>query len=98
MTHHLARRNPSRTGVDDLYTRESRLPFAVYAYASSVLARCRGAACRGEVMTKKEAEMMLRALVGADSRAPRFGDGDVTGLMLGPAALYFEYDDARGAL
>ena len=42
--------------------------------------------------------MMLRALADADSRAPRFGDGGVTGLMLGPAALYFEYDDALSAL
>ena len=41
---------------------------------------------------------MLRALAGADARAPRFGEGDVTGLMLGPAALYFEYDAGRGAL
>ena len=49
-------------------------------------------------MTRGEAELMLRALVGADSRPPRFGEGDVTGLMLGPAALYFEYDAARGAL
>lgn len=81
-----------------MYTRESRLSFAVYAYASSVLARCRGAAYRGEVMTREEAEEMLRALVGADAHTPRFGDGGVTGLMLGPAALYFEYDDARRAL
>lgn len=41
---------------------------------------------------------MLAALVGADAARPRFGEGDVAGLMLGPAALYFEYDRARGAL
>ena len=41
---------------------------------------------------------MLAALVGEGSARPRFGEGDVTGLMLGPAALYFEYDRARGAL
>lgn len=41
---------------------------------------------------------MLRALVGAESAAPHFGEGDVTGVMLGPAALYFEYDDARQTL
>jgi len=81
-----------------LYTRESRLPFAVYAYAASVLARGRGADCRGDGMTRNEAEQMLRALAGAGERPPRFGAGDVTGLMLGPAALYFEYDAARGAL
>jgi hypothetical protein len=49
-------------------------------------------------MTRQEAETMLRALVGADARAPRFGEGDVAGVMLGPAALYFEYDAGRGAL
>lgn len=81
-----------------MYTRESRLPFAVYAYASSVLARVRGAACPGDGMTRDEAEKMLRALAGADDVAPHFGEGDVTGLMLGPAALYFEYDAARCAL
>jgi len=81
-----------------LYTRESRLPFAVYAYAASTLARGRGADCRGDGMTRDEAEQMLRALAGAGERPPRFGAGDVTGLMLGPAALYFEYDAARRAL
>lgn len=49
-------------------------------------------------MRRQEAEAMLRALAGADTGAPRFGEGDVTGVMLGPAALYFEYDAARGAL
>src|SRR5215210_2391992 len=99
MTHHLARPTPKRTEVDDLYTRESRLPFAVYAYASSVLGRSGGSADgRGDWMTRQEAETMLRALVGADSRTPHFGEGDVTGVMLGPAALYFEYDAGRGAL
>jgi hypothetical protein len=95
----LARRpEASRTEVKDLYARESKLPFAVYAYAASVLARCGLAAGRGDGMTREEAEKMLRALVGADSGAPRFGEGDVTGVMLGPAALYFEFDAARGTL
>lgn len=49
-------------------------------------------------MTRGEAEAMLATLVGEGARAPRFGAGDVTGVMLGPAALYFEYDAARGAL
>lgn len=50
-------------------------------------------------MTREEAESMLRGLAGAGSAGvPRFGAGDVTGVMLGPAALYFEYDAARGAL
>jgi len=81
-----------------LYTRESRIPFAVYVYAASVLARGVEASGRGEAMTREEAESMLRALVGADEVAPHFGEGDVTGLLLGPAALYFEYDAERGAL
>lgn len=99
MTHHLALPTPKRTEADDLYTRESRLPFAVYAYATSVLARGRDACCGGtSAMTRKEAETMLRALVGAGAVAPHFGEGDVTGIMLGPAALYFEYDAARQTL
>ena len=93
----LARPNSPRTEVD-LYTRESKLPFAVYAYAASVLARGGGAANRGDGMTREEAEKMMGALVGADSVAPHFGEGDVAGVMLGPAALYFEYDAGRGTL
>ncbi|MET0646045.1 MAG: hypothetical protein ABW208_05440 [Pyrinomonadaceae bacterium] len=49
-------------------------------------------------MTRWEAEAMLRALVADERDAPRFGEGDVAGVMLGPAALYFEYDAGRGAL
>ena len=49
-------------------------------------------------MTREEAESLLRALVGADASAPHFGKGDVAGVMLGPAALYFEYDAGRGSL
>jgi hypothetical protein len=80
-----------------LYTRDSGIPFAVYAYASSVLARRRGA--RGGRMKRSEAEALLRALTCAGGPgAPRFGEGDVAGLMLGPAALYFEYEAARGTL
>lgn len=79
-----------------MYARESKLPFAVYAYATSVLARGRGAALRGDGMTREEAEAMLGALADAD--APRFGEGGVAGVMLGPAALYFEYDAGRGSL
>ncbi|HEX8146526.1 MAG TPA: hypothetical protein VF591_04905 [Pyrinomonadaceae bacterium] len=83
-----------------MYTRESGIAFAVYAYASSVLARGGGVAAggRGGFMTRQEAESMLRALVGPEADAPHFGEGDVTGLMLGPAALYFEYDARSGAL
>ena len=49
-------------------------------------------------MKRGEAEAMLRALVTDDRDAPHFGEGDVTGVMLGPAALYFEYDAGRGTL
>lgn len=76
-----------------MYTRESKMPFAVYAYATSVLARGR----RGRV-TRDEAEAMLRSLAGKEARAPFFGGGGVAGLMLGAAELFFEYDSARGAL
>ena len=81
-----------------MYSRASRIPFAVYAYATSVLARGKDAPYRGGFMTRAEAEAMLRALVADEREAPRFGEGDVTGVMLGPAALYFEYDAGRGAL
>lgn len=81
-----------------MYMRESRIPFAVYVYAASVLARGVDASGRGEGMTREEAESMLHALAGTDDGVPRFGEGNVTGLMLGPAALYFEYDDERSAL
>lgn len=79
--------------------RESGIPFAVYVYAASVLARKSSAGCgRGGFMKREEAESMLSALVGAGAPVPRFGAGDVTGVMLGPAALYFEYDAGRGSL
>lgn len=101
MTRHLSRPSYPRTEDDDLYAPETGLSFAVYAYAASVLARRGGGVAgrrKGGGMTKGEAEAMLRGLVGPDARAPRFGAGDVAGVMLGPAALYFEYDAGRGAL
>ncbi len=76
-----------------MYTRESKMPFAVYAYATSVLARGR----RGRV-TRDEAETMLRSLAGAKGGASFFGGGGVAALMLGAAELFFEYDAARGSL
>jgi hypothetical protein len=69
------------------------MPFAVYAYATSVLARGR----RGRV-TRGEAEAMLRSLAGTEGGAAFFGGGGVAGLMLGEAELFFEYDAARGSL
>ncbi|MET0621776.1 MAG: hypothetical protein ABW250_02240 [Pyrinomonadaceae bacterium] len=79
--------------AEDLYTRESKLSFAVYAYATSVLARGR----RGRV-TRDEAEAMLRALAGDEAGTTFFGGGGVAALMLGAAELFFEYDAARGSL
>ncbi|HLM55231.1 MAG TPA: hypothetical protein VK422_03830 [Pyrinomonadaceae bacterium] len=81
-----------------MYTRESKLPFAVYAYAASVLARGVAAGRAGGGMTRDEAETMLRALVGDEAGAPLLGGGGVAGVMLGAAALFFEYDAGRGAL
>lgn len=100
MARQLSRPSYTRTEDDDLYAPETGLSFAVYAYAASVLARRGGVAGRrtGGAMTKGEAEAMLRGLVGPEAPAPRFGAGDVTGVMLGTAALYFEYDAGRGAL
>jgi hypothetical protein len=69
------------------------MPFAVYVYATSVLARGR----RGRV-TRDEAEAMLRSLAGAERGAVFFGGGGVAALMLGAAELFFEYDAARGSL
>lgn len=69
------------------------MPFAVYAYATSVLARGR----RGRV-TRDEAEAMLRSLAGTEGGTGFFGGGGVAGLMLGAAELFFEYDAARGSL
>lgn len=81
-----------------MYSRESNLPFAVYAYATSMLARGRAASGRGGRMTRAEAELMLRALGGAGGGGPLLGGGGVAGVMLGAAELFFEYDAARGAL
>jgi hypothetical protein len=94
----LARFDASRSEIMDLYQRESKLPFAVYAYATSVLARGRRARRRGGRVRREEAEAMLRALAGAGGGAPSLGGGGVAGLMLGAAELFFEYDAARRAL
>lgn len=49
-------------------------------------------------MTRDEAETMLRSLADDDSGEPFFGGGDVAGLMLGRAELFFRYDADAGAL
>jgi hypothetical protein len=85
-----------------LYTHESELSFAVYAYATSVLARTRPAATpRGGAMTREEAERLVRSLLdahGARGAAPVFGAGDAAGVMLGAAELFFEYEPEARAL
>jgi hypothetical protein len=81
-----------------LYARESKLPFAVYVYAASVLARAGAASGRVVGMKRDEAESMLRALAGDGSAARFFDGGDVAGLMLGAAEIFFEYDAVRGSL
>lgn len=81
-----------------MYTRDSGIPFALYAYAGGVLARA--ARCRETNMTRVEAERLLRSLTDAYGvSVGRLFDGkDVAGLMLGEAELYFRYDEGRRAL
>jgi hypothetical protein len=81
-----------------MYTRESGIPFALYAYAGGVLARA--AHGREKNMTRGEAERLLRSLADAYGvSAGRLFDGkDVAGLMLGGAELFFHYDEERRAL
>ena len=81
-----------------MYSRDSGIPFALYAYAGGVLAR----AARGREtnMTRVEAERLLRSLTDAHGvSAGRLFDGkDVVGLMLGEAELFFRYDEGLRAL
>ena len=81
-----------------MYTRESGIPFALYAYAGGVLAR----AARGREtnMTRGEAERLLRSLADAYGvSVGRLFDGkDVAGLMLGGAELFFRYDEGQRSL
>jgi hypothetical protein len=85
-----------------LYTNESQLPFAVYAYATSVLSRAASNVRRGGRMTRQEAERLVRALLEAHGArgggSPLFGESEVAGVMLGAAELFFEYDPQRSAL
>jgi hypothetical protein len=76
-----------------MYSRDSGIPFALYAYAGGVLAR---AAVRRETnMTRDEAERLLGSLFDAYGvSAGRVFDGkDVAGVMLGEAELFFQYDE-----
>lgn len=81
-----------------MYSRDSGIPFALYAYAGGVLAR----AARGREMnmTRGEAERLLRSLTDAHGvSVGRLFDGrDVVGVMLGEAELFFRYDEVLRAL
>lgn len=81
-----------------MYSRDSGITFALYAYAGGVLARA--ARCREMNMTRGEAERLLRSLADAHGvSVGRLFDGkDVAGLMLGGAELFFQYDENRRAL
>ncbi|HWS86714.1 MAG TPA: hypothetical protein VN282_07105 [Pyrinomonadaceae bacterium] len=81
-----------------MYSRDSGLPFALYAYAGGVLARA--AARRATKMTRDDAEHLLRSLADAHGvSVGRLFDGkDVAGVMLGGAELFFHYDGARRSL
>lgn len=81
-----------------MYSRESGITFALYAYAGGVLARA--ARVRETNMNRVEAERLLRSLADAYGvSVGRLFDGkDVVGLMLGAAELFFRYDEDRRAL
>ena len=83
-----------------MYSRNSGMPFALYAYAGAVL-RASATARRNRNMTRDEAERMLRSLfrahgVGGAGRV--FEGGDVAGAMLGEAELFFEYEPGPQSL
>lgn len=81
-----------------MYSRDSGITFALYAYAGGVLTR----AARGREtnMTRGDAERLMRSLADAHGvSVGRLFDGkDVAGLMLGGAELFFRYDEVRRAL
>lgn len=81
-----------------MYSRDSGITFALYAYAGGVLARA--ARVREIYMTRDEAERLLRSLADAYGvSVGRLFDGkDVVGLMLDGAELFFQYDENRRAL
>ena len=81
-----------------MYSRESGLPFALYAYAGGVLARA--SARRGMNMNRDDSERVLRSLFDAYGvSAGRVFDGkDVAGVMLGEAEVFFRYDEGLRAL
>lgn len=78
------------------------MPFALYAYATSVLSRRAGRAGGHEgVMTRDEAARLVGSLIedGASREGARlFAGGDVAGVMIGAAEVFFEYSAAGGTL
>ncbi|HEX5709167.1 MAG TPA: hypothetical protein VFX96_17830 [Pyrinomonadaceae bacterium] len=85
-----------------MYSRETGLPFAVYAYAASILSHPTSRHIgRDYSMTRDDAARMVRTLLdahGAGRAAEVFEGGDVFGVMLGRAELFFEYDEDGGVL
>lgn len=83
-----------------MYSRDTGLSFALYAYASSVLARA-AAGARARVMTRAEASRMVSSLLdahGVAGGAHLFDRQGVVGVMLGAAELFFEYAEEGGSL
>lgn len=80
-----------------MYSRDTGMSLALYAYACGVLARAAG---RG-VMTREEAARLVSSLLGAHGvggGARLFEGRRVVGVMLGAAELFFEYEPEGGAL
>jgi hypothetical protein len=83
-----------------LYSRDTGLSFALYAYAASLLARA-AAGARPRGMTSTEASHMVTSLLdahGVAGGAHLFDRQRVVGVMLGTAELFFEYREGEGAL
>jgi hypothetical protein len=84
-----------RRRFSNLYSRASGMPFAVYAYAASMLSRPHTTtAAQNFSMTRDEAAEMVGTLLdayGAGGGAEVFRGGDVAGVMLGRAEVFFEY-------
>jgi hypothetical protein len=78
-----------------MYSRESGIPFALYAYAGCALGRA--SVGRETNMTRDDAERLLRSLFDAYGvSAGRVFDGrEVAGVMLGEAELFFRYAPER---
>ncbi|HWS54014.1 MAG TPA: type III secretion system chaperone [Pyrinomonadaceae bacterium] len=83
-----------------MYSRDTGLSFALYAYAASVLARA-AAGARAPKMTKGEASRMVSSLLdahGVAGGARLFDRQRVVGVMLGTAELFFEHREEGEAL